>query len=127
MKIINLNQFLFYYLGNFYFENKTVFNKVFLSFFLVSITIIIFIGTIKFHFKTDEPDMMSLPIFKQIILSFALQTNLKSIFTVPKSKNDSIQVFHGIKFFAMCSIISFHSFALSSFNIDFSKYFIALH
>ena len=65
-------------------------------------------------------------INQQILYALSIRKNLKKIFTVKatnnnSSSNDSITEFHGIKFFAMIWIILSHSISFSSQWINFSK------
>ena len=75
-----------------------------------------------YHLSDDAIDAKTLATLKQILLAFSLRRTLSAIFTVHSGKADSIDVFHGIKFFAMVCIIFFHSFTMANMIVYFSKY-----
>lgn len=58
---------------------------------------------------------------KKFLLAFSVKENLKKILQVNAS-NESINVFHGIKFFAMIWIIFTHSISFSNTWINFSTF-----
>lgn len=63
---------------------------------------------------------------QQLLLAFSLRSNLKKVFDTRREssggQHETIQIFHGIKFFGMVWIIALHSMTFSQQWINFSEY-----